>query len=56
VSGSDRVYALQQRTYLILFWVGFMALFKGTNQVILAFGIRHAGKVAGTAGAAPTVA
>jgi uncharacterized membrane protein HdeD (DUF308 family) len=44
VSGSDRVYALQQRTYLILFWVGFMTLFKGTNQVILAFGIRHAGQ------------
>ena len=46
VSGSDRVYALAQRTYLILFWVGFMALFKGITQVVMAFGIRHAGKVA----------
>jgi len=46
VSGSDRVYALAQRTYLILFWVGFMALFKGITQLVMAFGIRHAGKVA----------
>jgi uncharacterized membrane protein HdeD (DUF308 family) len=44
VSGSDRVYALRQRAYLILFWVGFMALFKGITQIILAFGIRHAGR------------
>jgi uncharacterized membrane protein HdeD (DUF308 family) len=47
VSGSDRVYALQQRTYLILFWVGFFALFKGIMQIALAFGVRHAGKLAG---------
>jgi uncharacterized membrane protein HdeD (DUF308 family) len=46
VSGSDRVYALAQRTYLILFWVGFMAIFKGITQIMMAFGIRHAGKVA----------
>ena len=46
ISGSDRVYALAQRTYLILFWVGFFALFKGITQVVNAFGIRHAGKVA----------
>jgi uncharacterized membrane protein HdeD (DUF308 family) len=44
VSGSDRVYALRQRAYLILFWVGFMALFKGITQIMLAFGIRHAGQ------------
>lgn len=42
VSGSDRVYALRQRAYLILFWVGFMALFKGISQIMFAFGIRHA--------------
>lgn len=47
VSGSDRVYALAQRTYLILFWVGFFALFKGFSQIMMAFGVRHAGKVAG---------
>jgi uncharacterized membrane protein HdeD (DUF308 family) len=46
VSGSDRVYALAQRTYLILFWVAFFALFKGFSQIMLAFGIRHAGKEA----------
>ena len=41
-----RFYALAQRTYLILFWVGFMALFKGITQIMMAFGIRHAGKAA----------
>jgi uncharacterized membrane protein HdeD (DUF308 family) len=46
VSGSDRVYALAQRSYLILFWVGFFALFKGFSQIMLAFGVRHAGKEA----------
>ena len=48
VSGSDRVYALQQRTYLILFWVGFMALFKGITQIVMAFGVRHVGELADT--------
>lgn len=47
VSGSDRVYALAQRTYLILFWVGFMALFKGITLIMMGFGIRHASKLAG---------
>ena len=51
VSGSDRVFALAQRTALILFWVGFFALFKGIMQIVLAFGIRHAGKEAGAASA-----
>jgi uncharacterized membrane protein HdeD (DUF308 family) len=44
VSGSDRVYALQQRSFLILFWVGFFALFKGFTQIMLAFSIHHARK------------
>jgi len=44
VSGSDRVYALQQRSFLILFWVGFFGLFKGFTQIMLAFSIRHARK------------
>ncbi len=44
VSGSDRVYALAQRSYLILFWVGFFSLFRGFTQIMLAFGIRHAGR------------
>jgi uncharacterized membrane protein HdeD (DUF308 family) len=45
VSGSDRVYGLAKRTYLILFWVGFMALFKGITQITYAFGIRRAGRM-----------
>ena len=53
ISGSDRVYALQQRTFLILFWVGFFALFKGISQIFTAFGLRHAGKVAAAGGPAP---
>jgi hypothetical protein len=36
------VYALAQRTCLILFWVGFLALFRGFSQIMLAFSIRHA--------------
>ena len=55
VSGSDRVYALAQRTYLILFWVGLFALFKGFSQIMLAFTVRHAGKDA-AAGLPPQVA
>jgi uncharacterized membrane protein HdeD (DUF308 family) len=43
VSGSDRVYALAQRTFPILFWVGLMALFRGFTQIMLAFGVHHAG-------------
>jgi uncharacterized membrane protein HdeD (DUF308 family) len=41
VSGSDRVYSLARRSYLILFWVGWMALFRGITQIMLAFGLRH---------------
>jgi len=49
VSGSDRVYALAQRSYLILFWVGFLALFRGFSQIFLAFSVRHAGHDAAAA-------
>src|SRR4030095_10075750 len=49
VSGSDRVYALAQRSYLILFWVGFLALFRGFSQIFLAFTVRHAGHDAAAA-------
>lgn len=44
VSGSDRVFVLAQRTYLILFWAGFMALFRGVTQIGLAFALRRAGR------------
>jgi hypothetical protein len=40
------VYALAQRTDLILFWVGFLALFQGFSQIMLAFSIRHVGEEA----------
>jgi uncharacterized membrane protein HdeD (DUF308 family) len=46
VSGSDRVYALAQRTALILLWVGFLALFRGFSQIFLAFAIRHSAREA----------
>jgi uncharacterized membrane protein HdeD (DUF308 family) len=52
VSGSDRVYALAQRTYLILFWVGFFALFRGFSQIFMAFTVRHAGTEAAAVDAA----
>jgi uncharacterized membrane protein HdeD (DUF308 family) len=52
VSGSDRVYALAQRTYLILFWVGFFALFRGFSQIFMALAVRHAGQEAAAVDAA----
>jgi uncharacterized membrane protein HdeD (DUF308 family) len=47
VSGSDRVYALAHRATLILFWVGFFAIFKGIGDIVAAFQIRRAGREAG---------
>ena len=44
VSGSDRVYALRQRAYLILFWIGFMALLKGITQIMLPLGFAASAK------------
>ena len=52
VSGSDRVYALAQRTFLILFWVGFFALFRGFSQIFMAFAVRHEGQEAAAVDAA----
>ena len=46
VSGSDRVYALAQRTFLTLFRVGLVALFRGFTQIMLAFVVHHAGEQA----------
>jgi hypothetical protein len=40
------VYALAQRTVLILFWVGFFALFRGFSQIFMAFTVRHEGQEA----------
>jgi uncharacterized membrane protein HdeD (DUF308 family) len=52
VSGSDRLFALAQRGYLILFWVGFLALFRGIEQIVLAFAVRRAGRALATPDAA----
>jgi uncharacterized membrane protein HdeD (DUF308 family) len=46
VSGADRVFQLQARSYLILFWVGLMALIRGITSIVFAFMIRHAGRSA----------
>jgi uncharacterized membrane protein HdeD (DUF308 family) len=32
------------RAELILIWVGFMAMFRGVGQIVLAFGVRRVGK------------
>jgi hypothetical protein len=32
-----------RRTYLILFWVGFMALLRGFTQIMMGFSLRHLG-------------
>jgi uncharacterized membrane protein HdeD (DUF308 family) len=44
VSGSDRVFNLNARTFLILFWVGLMALIRGVTEIVLAFSIRRVGR------------
>ena len=44
VSASDRVFELQARTFLILLWVGLMALIRGITSIVLAFMVRHAGR------------
>jgi uncharacterized membrane protein HdeD (DUF308 family) len=44
VSSSDRVFNLASRAFLILFWVGFMALIRGFTQIMLAFSVRRAGR------------
>jgi uncharacterized membrane protein HdeD (DUF308 family) len=55
VSSSDRVFNLANRAFLILFWVGFMALIRGFTQIMLAFSVRRAGRQL-DAEAAPTTA
>ena len=49
VSGSDRVYNLQARTFLILFWVGLLALIRGISAIVLAFSMRSAGRAVAAA-------
>lgn len=44
VAGADRVYNLDERTELILFFAGFMCLFRGMTEIAIAFALRHAAK------------
>ena len=44
VSSSDRAFNLANRAFLILLWVGFMALIRGFTQIILAFSVRRMGR------------
>jgi uncharacterized membrane protein HdeD (DUF308 family) len=37
------------RAELMLFWVGFMSIFRGFGQIVLAFGVRKVGKELATA-------
>jgi len=46
VSSSDREFNLANRAFLILFWVGFMALLRGVTQIVLGFALRHLGTTA----------
>jgi uncharacterized membrane protein HdeD (DUF308 family) len=49
VSSSDPAATIARRTYLILFWVGFMALLRGITSLVLGFSLRHLGTVAARA-------
>jgi uncharacterized membrane protein HdeD (DUF308 family) len=44
VSTDDPSDTLARRTFLILFWVGVMALFRGISSIMLAFTLRHLGR------------
>lgn len=44
VSTSDRVWNLAGRAVFILLWVGFMAIFRGASDIVLAFHLRRLGK------------
>lgn len=44
VSTDDPADTLARRTFLILFWVGVMALFRGISSIMLAFTLRHLGR------------
>ena len=51
ISASDRVWTLAGRAAFILLWVGFMAVFRGTADIVLAFELRRFGKGAPPHGA-----
>jgi uncharacterized membrane protein HdeD (DUF308 family) len=43
VSASDPQATVARRTYLILIWVGFMALLRGFTEIMMGFSLRHLG-------------
>ena len=43
VSVSDPQATVARRTYLILIWVGFMALLRGFTEIMMGFSLRHLG-------------
>jgi uncharacterized membrane protein HdeD (DUF308 family) len=51
ISTSDRVWSLGARAAFILVWVGFLALFRGFSDLVVAFELRRLGKGASAAGA-----
>jgi uncharacterized membrane protein HdeD (DUF308 family) len=44
ISTSDRVWTLAARSAFILLWVGFMAVFRGIRDIVLAFELRRLGR------------
>ena len=44
VSSSDGVWTLAARSAFILLWVGFMAIFRGVQDVTIGFTLLHASK------------
>jgi uncharacterized membrane protein HdeD (DUF308 family) len=44
ISTSDRVWTLAARSAFILLWVGFMAVFRGIRDIVLAFELRRMGQ------------
>jgi uncharacterized membrane protein HdeD (DUF308 family) len=44
VSSSDRVWDLAGRTAFILLWVGFLAIFRGVSDIVLAFSLHAIAK------------
>jgi uncharacterized membrane protein HdeD (DUF308 family) len=45
-SRADPAATIARRTFLILFWVGAMALLRGVTQIMLGFALRHLGAAA----------
>jgi uncharacterized membrane protein HdeD (DUF308 family) len=56
VSSSDPATSIARRSYLILFWAGFMALLRGFTQIMAGFSLRHLGTEAAGRAATATAA